>query len=283
MLQRQIVYILRFFDIWGYLTGFTALSNSRNGSVCVIFGHIFFAVTFTLYEFYLITELSALIGVLNTINELIQYSSALYTYWLIILDSFNYRREHKLFWTLFQRIDDCFLKQNVHLNGYLWQFVEYVLMSVVLYLLICTSNAFPKSNSVYVFIVLITICQIRVFYYIFCLKIVHHQLKTIENEVSMMKINLNIVQMRQSHQWNVFESNRMRWVQEYHYCVSEMVELLNMCFGWSHAAAILFCFYSFATDLNWFYSNFHKYSLAQCIGKEFHNEIFIWNQFKSSF
>lgn len=278
MLQRRIVYILTFFDIWGYLTGFTALSNSRNGIICAIFLHIFLVVMFTFYEFYLMTELFALIGVLDTINEVIQYTSALYTYWLIIFDSFHHRREHQLFWTLFQRIDDCFCKQNIRLNGYLLRFVEYILMSIILYLLICASNAFPKSNSVYVFIVLITICQIRVFYYIFCLEIVHHQLKSIENEISTIKLKQTIIPMRRTCQLYAFEAKRMRWIHEYYYCVSEMMKLLNTYFGWSQAAAVLFCFYSFATDLTWFYSTFNKYSLAQCIGKQCQNKIFFWNQ-----
>lgn len=277
MLQRQLLYILTFFDVWGYETGFSMLSNSRNGKFAVIFVHILFAITFTLYEFRLMFELFTLMGILNTINEAIQYTAALFTYWLIILDSFVYHGQYKIFWTILERIDDQFSSQHMDLQNYLWRFIEYILISTILYVLIIISNAFPKSNSVFVFYLLIIIWQIRMFYYILYLEIVLYQLKTIESEVLMMRKMLNIARDRKLYQldihrtsiFHLFESKRMKWIQEYYCCVGTMIELLNTIFSSSQAATILFSFYSFVTDLNWIFANFDEFSVTQIICKYF--------------
>lgn len=266
MLQRQIVYILTFFDVWCYGTGFSILSNSRSGKFVVIFVHILIAMSFTLYEFRLIFELFALIGILNTINEAIQYTAALFTYWLIILDSFVYRRQHKKFWTILEYIDDHFSSQYIDLKNYLWRFMEYVSLSTILYVLLIISNAFPKSNSVFAFIFLIIIWQIRMFYYILCLEIVLYQLKTIESEVLMMK-RMYQLDISRASRFYLFESKRMKWIQEYYYCISTMIELLNTFFSWSQAATILLCFYSFVTNLNWLYASIDEFSVTQIICK----------------
>lgn len=281
MLQKEIVKILTFFDVWGYCTGFSVLSNSRKGQFILIFVHILFATTFMLCEYVVIIELSATMGILDMINEIIQYTAALYTYWLIILDSFLYRQAHKVFWEILQRIDDCFCSQYIHLRSYLWCFIEYVLISNILYLLVYLSNVFASKSATIVFVITISIWQIRISYYVLCLNVVNYQLKTIDNEISMMKCMLNVVRERKYCRLNVsktstfhlFESKRIKWIQEYYFCVSTMIELLNTIFGWSQAAIILFCFFSFITDLNWFYSIFDQFTLTKIICKYFHNVI----------
>lgn len=279
MLQKQIVCILTFFDMFGYDTGFSPISTGRKSKLFILFVNILFATLFTLYEFCFIIELLNLVGILDTINELIQYSAALCTYWLIILDSILYRREHKTFWNNLERINGSFCSQCLSLQNYLWYSIECILISTILYMCVYATNVFPSTMfSNFVFLILILVWQIRLFYYILCLEIVYHQLKTISNEISIIKSVFNVAgegNCVHTSKMDSCEFEGIRRIQEYYYCVNTMMDILNVIFSWSQPAVILFCLYSVVTDLNWLYSTFDKFTLTQIICKHFFYQLWL--------
>lgn len=271
MFPLPVSCILKMFDVWGFDTGLTSISKNRQICACIHFLHIAFAIIFALYKFHLIVELFALIGPLRTINELIQYSIALYSYWLVIFDSIVYRRRHHDFWKIHREFDKYFCSQTMDLQRYLLKFIEFFPINIFLYTMIYATNSFPDSNSVFVFLFLITICQLRIFYYLFCVEVVKCHLRRFENEVLGLKNRLNFgnnmqnipLRIREQSSLFPFELTRFKWIRNYFHSTHAMMEVLNDTFGWSQVAAVIFCFYSFATDLNWLYSCLDEFSFRQ--------------------
>lgn len=270
MLSKQIVRILNFFDIFGYYTESSALTKYRKIQLLVFTIQILLATIFTLYQFRLAMELYKLVGPLQTVNEMLQYTIGLCTYWLIIFDSVVYRRKHQNFWKILERIDNDFCKQFMCFRGYLCKFLGYFLVSITLYALTYILHAIAPIDGVFIYFALIIICQLRVFYYVFCLEIVNWQFQMIQHELIIMKqrsLNIafvdvggasnSILQSRTHEANDFFDLKCLKWVNEYYGCIIEMTELLNTIFGWSQFASVLFGFYSLLTDLNWCYVSFN--------------------------
>lgn len=250
MLPSRIVHVLNFFDVCGYRTGSSSLTKYGKIQFLILILHIALLVFFTIHQFQAYVALYPQIGILETLNIVVQYSIELYTYCQIILDSFLNRQQHLCFWEKFQTININFHAQMVFLNGYLCKFIEFSIITNILYVLIYSVKGLPASGPVFCFFILIIICQLRVFYYSFCLDVIHWQLKMIENEFKVVQSSSSTVA-------------RLKRINVYYDCVMDMIELLNEIFGWSQITTILCCFYSLLTDLNWLYANFDKFSIAQ--------------------
>lgn len=113
------------------------------------------------------------------------------------------------------------------------------------------------------------ICQLRVFYYLFCLEVVNFQLKMIDNEVETMQNALNftskkstsyLIRISETSIFYSFESQRLKWIREYFFRIYEMINLLNETFGWSQVAAISFCFHLLLTEIAWGYIHYMEMS-----------------------
>lgn len=269
MLPRHLIYILSFFDIFGYRTGVTMLSIRKTTASFILFVHFVLALLFTSIGFHLIVELSPLVGLIELINELIQYTVGVFTYWFIIFDSFFQHQYHLRFWKFLQKIDDKFCSQHLGMSFYIGKLIEFFTTSISLFTLLYFINTFPNLKIIFVYMALFSLCQIRLFYYIFCLTIIHHQLKMIENELIVMKrvSSLKYNQFHGKSSSYSYEFQRFKWFREYFYCINEMIKLLNKIFGWSQVAAVLCCFYFCATNLNWFYSIHNKRSTIKIICK----------------
>lgn len=254
-----MVRVLNGFDICGYCTEASALTKYRKVNLLIFTVHYILAILFSYYGFQVFVELYPLIGLLETLNELVQYTVALFTYWLILFDSLRFRQKHRRFWQIVQRIDQHFCAQTEVLRSFSYKIIEYFPVTLCLYTMIFAMGATPQTGSVYIFFALIAICHLRVFYYMYCLQVVDWQLKMIENEIVVIKNNLPHVLNKRYR----FDLNRFRWINQYYYCVIEMTVLLNDIFGVSQIALILLGFYSFLTNLNWFYMNVDRLSVTQ--------------------
>lgn len=255
-----MVRVLNFFDIFGYCTESSALTKYRSKIQILIFSvHFILAVLFSLYGFHMFVEMYSLFGLLETLNELVQYTIGLFTYWSILLDSLLHRRKHRHFWQIVERIDQCFCTQTETFRSFSHKIIEFFPVTISLYLILFAMASIPQICSVLVFHCLITICQLRMFYYIYCLEVVDWQLKMIEHEIVIIKTNLPHV----ANQKYRFDLNRFQWINRYYYCVIEMTILLNDIFGVSQIASMLFGFYAFLTDLNWVYVNVDRSTVEQ--------------------
>lgn len=247
MLPKRIVFIVKIFDAFGYNSGLSNLSNNRKIQYFIFVVNFLSAILFTLCKFHLIVLFVPSFGLINAINELIQYTISLLSYWLIILDAILHRQAHRSLWNTLQQIDDIFHTQYPSFRIYLIQVIGHFSICSIGHFIIYTSNILAQSYLVFVYITLVYLCQIRVFYYVFCIKVVNAQLKSIKSKLIEMHLS-NVKRERndqQSHGFYSFDRKQIKWIQNYFFYVSQTVESINITFGWSQAATILFCFLLF--------------------------------------
>lgn len=266
MLLNWIKNYLNFFDLCCFNTGQTEITSSQRRIGFLFAIHISLALSFVYVKFHLFYYLCALMGFLPAINELVEYSGSLYTYWLIIFDSFVYRNAHKQLWLLIQRID-----MDVHQSGtftfycYKIKFMEFLAASTAPIINIFV-DSIERFVVYIVYIIPVRICQIRIFYYILCLQPIRMQLKQIERDVDRM-CSLQCIENGRS---------QLKELREKFQCVYEIVELLNTIFGWSHVAAVSYSFFSIFTDSNYLYVHVNKLTAMDSIGK-FNQSDCLWH------
>lgn len=259
MLPIEMVRILSCFDGFGYDTGTTALSRHRVIRNFIYSMHILLVIIFTLYKIHITIEIYSWLNLVEVINESLQYSSAIYTYWIIILDSMAQRREHRHFWNVYQEICDRFCSDATFTQHYIRKFGGYFVFSTTLFISINLFSSIDSFVPIFMYLAMITICKCRIFYYLFCLETIYFQLQVIERKIIGVKYIL-----RTSNQLV-----RLRWIREYYQCIYQMTVRLHKVFGWSQVAAILFCFYTLLTYLNWFNAHYHELNHIQQIRKSF--------------
>lgn len=131
MLPKQVVNILNVFDAFGFNSGTSDLSKNLVFIYIVYAIHLLMALVLTLFEFRLMTEYYPLLGLTEAISESLQYSAALNTYWLIILDSILHRKSHQCFWQVLQQIDKYFSCQpNSVIQSYMLKFCVYFMKTI---------------------------------------------------------------------------------------------------------------------------------------------------------
>lgn len=263
MFPKQVKYVLTFFDVFGYNSGSSKLSNRRETANSICFLHFLFALFFTCFTFYLKFRLSPHTQLVELLNHLLQYSSTIYMYWFTIWDSFHNWHEHYRFWEIYRKINKSFQSQrNFACRLFMLKIFSIILttiLSLSIYFLTVKSSAEPITEILAINIILNKLCEIRIFYYLFCLEVIHFQLKSIEIVLKKMCKQVNL-----PPDSNVY---RFKWVQQYYHCVYEMAELSNYIFNWSQVAAVSFCFYTLLTDLNWIFIHFNVIPTSHFVGK----------------
>lgn len=241
MLPKRINYLLTYFDVCGFNSGWSKLSSSRKAIHRTNITHILMAVFFTLFKIHMILGFST-VRLVKAINFMLQYSAALYTYWCIIIDSHLQMQKHRHFWQTVQRIDKFYCPQNKFtIKYYLLKFGLCFFTSALAILVIILAGNLSQSEVVIMYIFLIKICEARVFYYIFCVEVLRFQLKQLKDALK-------------NHPYHL---RRIRWIRQYYDRVYEMSNFLIGVFGLSQVAAVLFCFVFFMADLNWIYINIY--------------------------
>lgn len=258
MLPKAVEYMLNIFDTFGYNSGSTKLSNCWKAASIIYFMHISMLAYFTYAKIHLTLELIAWYRLIDVINFLLQYSAGLYAYWVIILDSFLRRKEHRYFWEIIKKMSKYRKEEHSFtIRCYLFKFVEYfsfTLVSVVV--MILESGEEHLNKIVFLYHVIVKICEMRLFYYMFCLELLHFQLTTIND---MLK---NIQQLNIS-----MKSHRLKCIREYYRYAYEMTNYLNEVFSLSQIAAVSFCFYLICTSLNWYYGHYKELSIINSQSK----------------
>lgn len=272
MLPSQVVCILNFFDIWGYNSGVSKLSKYRRVADLITTVHIALVVIFTIYTIRLTILLSFWLRAIEVINDSMQLALGIYTHLAVIFDSIFSQREHQHFWKTLQFINTRFCQnRQIQLQNWLLTFKAYLLIVDSVYLINYAYRGFEYTIDYAVYLALNTICQVRIFFYIFCLEILCFQLEVIKNE-------LKISQGMTDFESVSFQFKRIR---EHYASVYEMTTHLNEVFGWSHVAITLYCFYKLLTEIITLYTYIQEESFAPYMGKYF--RIFYFFRFALTF
>lgn len=268
MLPTKIVYILTVYDIWGYNTGSSKISKHRNIACFINFVHILLAIFLLWFTSKLVTNYYSVLTLTEAISEGIQYSTALYTYCFIIFDSIIYQHAHRNFWKLIEHIDVTFSsQQNLSFRSYKVKIIIFLIKVILTFMLRVIVHPFVSATIDSVYVTVFIICEVRMFYYLFCLDILFYQFEIVDNELKTMISSTNY-----AHKSEVFSSYRshlqqFKWIRKYFHCIHKLVHLLNKMFGWSQVAAISFSFYYLLTELNWYFIHFFQLTYLYQVGK----------------
>lgn len=264
MIPTQILRMLNLFDLNGYNSGCSKLSKNKRYAYAIYVVHISVAAFLSMYIFHMATKYFARLKLSEAISECLQFTAALYTYWLIIFDSILHCQTHERFWSTLQLIDKNFCTQTkMTLRNYFAKLIIYLIKTIITVVVRLMGNSFASFDIDAPYVIIFIICDVRMFYYLFCLEIVHFQLEMIETESEKLKttVERKIIESRRCRRSEVRNAiastkfQQMKWMREYLHCVHEMVCLANQIFGWSNVAAISLCFCLLLTEIHWYYNN----------------------------
>lgn len=244
-----------YFDLWGFCTQFKRSPRQRNYDRLSFILHIVLCTIFTIFLFaYLKRPVQDNLGIFN---DGIKLNAMLLVYWLSIIESYSSRKTQKKFWDIVQQIDQQFCShRQVYFRIYIIKMVIY-LTCLVLFLSNYICHILPDSELHY-FWFFFTSFQIyynnRLFYYLFFLEFIKHELECIEKEVGEMLNSLERSKLQSAKEFlKKFHIERFKWVREYYGLVCDLCGIANDVCGWSNVAAVPLPFLLFMTNINWFY------------------------------
>lgn len=112
------------------------------------------------------------------------------------------------------------------------------------FLLMTSFEYFDDEYLTVLDIIIINLCQNYISFYVLHLEVIHFELKIIENELNECRNSSDMERCI-----------KLIKIQESYCLVHEMVENVNIVFGWSYMATILFCFHYLLTEINYVFPN----------------------------
>lgn len=265
--KRQIEYFLNFFDICGFISGRSNLFWTRKAKNIITCVHILLAVLFTINQYVYFNLYSSYFESFEIISELVEGVMSLCTYYFIILDANLYRRTHKYFWDILWCIDKNFRHRffcnSVSIpRNFTIKFLGFGLFTILLFLRYILFD-FLELFTMFIYFILVKICQIRVLYYLFCMEVINCQSKNIAHGIMEIQI---IAANHMKQPVSSFDMQRFKWIRWYFYYVYDMVNALNDVFGWSQVALISISFYCAFTEFNYLFIHFRDLHADEICG-----------------
>lgn len=264
MFSKWIRFLLKIFDICGFSTEIQHLQNNSKGigKICLL--HIFWASVTTIFVITLLIRTKTYSDVLPyMVNTTVQNIFGLLSYWVIIMESFTQRKIQRKFWHLYRCIHIDRKSSHRELC-----FRTYSIKLVVFFISI-TSIEFYLLHSIgfvfrLVFFILYNLIHVRIFYYLFYLELIKHELMMIENSLKVFTLmddfklgfKKNGNQIPHGSNERLSAPKQMKTVYKHYSQICTLNDCINEIFGWSSFVTILYCIQHPLTDANWAYSSF---------------------------
>lgn len=254
----NIVFYMKFFDLWGFLTGYPHTPNYHRFACFILFLHYCLAIFLTLYMGYIVAYFFAYLSILDAFNEFSQYGCLLVTYWIIIIETYWKRSARRSFWTFYEQVNnsEC-IPGNFAL--YKYELIEYFVVSFITEPFHWIIMRVPLDVVVPYFI-LYHIIQVRVFYHIFCLKLIACAMNNIDDKIEEMK-RFGESRFGNTTSQHSHGARRRQFcqIQRMHLILCELVQQVNDNFRFSILATILCQCCILYSNLNWAYLHGHQY------------------------
>lgn len=257
---KRIAFILNIFDAIGYNTGSSKLSKIRSVVILINLIQISLGILFILCQIFVASQYIAELRPIEYINETLQYFVTLCTYLFIVMDSFCQRQKHRKFWKSIQQIDEHLThEKTVKLKCYIFKCITFFGFAC-LYIVIAPFVRDDKfDESIFVYYLIIKLCQTRIFYYVFCVEVFIFQFEIISDGLKLINSSSNDIVYAQ-------QLSSVRWHYEQ---IFELSTLLNDVFGWSQVSLVSFCFYFFLAELNWICVHFDQLLIQKELSRIF--------------
>lgn len=275
MRPKWLVFILRYFDCWGFCTAFSTTQSRYDECYLVVF------VLHIAMDFFAAWSIVAFLrrptnDTLGYVNDAIKLGSILFVCFLSVTESYFKRNRQRRFWHIFQIIEQSYrTKQSFQLQSYLNKFAFFIIGSMissfyVMYLSIRNGTIFMKfPHFWFTFETVTKLYRNRVLYYILYLELIQSELKIIE-EMAKDAAQSDYCQVNDCIDAGKSGGNlnNLKRISEYYQLTRELAEELNAVFGCSNAATISFSFGLILTELNWVYWRWYNhFSLVYMIGE----------------
>lgn len=275
MYPRCITYLLLYFDLWGFSTHFQTSQLTRYRFIFAF--HIIVASISTFWFVQFMRRPNN--DQLGTFNDTFKLTGVLSVYWLSILE-LNFKQQiQRRFWIIVRKIDKEFCShKNLRFRSYNLKMIIYFIVFALMYVNYFAELFRFNGSDLYGFWVCSAFVMIfyrkHMFYYLFYLEIVKHQLKMIDYEMSSMKCVCQSGKMKVGKVFRTFHHKRLKWFRDYYNSIYDLGDAINTIFGWSNAAAIGIAFGQILADTFWFYWKIlNKYEIDVIGNNSAHNNL----------
>lgn len=243
---------LSLFVIFGHNFGSSELFKNRKIASFVCIAHILLASYYSIYLIHIIVLASG-VRRIHVINAALIYVTTLFAYWFAISDSIIYRREQRFFWKVINKINKSCSCELTH-KFFIIKFATYILITILSLLFDVSINGDIRSIFL---IILVRICEFRMFYYIFHVELLHSHLKIVEDQLKQNERKTRIC----------VESSVFERIRAHYNCIHAMTGYLNKAFGLSQVTGISYCFYTILTNMNILLVHYNELPVLNNVGE----------------
>lgn len=246
--------MLYIFNLWGFSVEIPDIHMSLKWTRVIFCVHIIISCYICSFVWQFLNEnLEKKIDLLSVANNVIKFSAALIAYWAIIVESYSKRSVQQKFWRIYRQIYNDFNREdrNLMFRNSLNKFVHFFIFFTGLDEFIRWIS-FLNGLNVYFklpYIGLMMMQDMRIFYYLFFIRLLNHQLEEVAIEMELLA---------DANERGIFLKDRLKWVRIFYDSVHGMSNCINEIFGWSSIIGVLFLFLRLVVDLNWIYWRIHR-------------------------
>lgn len=251
-----MTYILLYFDVWGFSTHYKdSWCHKKNYQIIFVLHIVLASIsTFVIVKFFERPNNDQL----GTFTDALKLFGALTVYWVTILELYIRQHSQRQFWHIFRKIDIKFCNhQHLRFNKYIIKMVVYMILFLVMYFNYYIILFHSSGSDLYDFWIVHSLLQMflrnHLFYYLFFLEFIKHQLQIIQQETKLMIYDNRKKKFDAGSILTMFHRKRLRWIRDYYDAVHDMCNVINEIFGWSNASAIIISFGQILGDTFWFY------------------------------
>lgn len=271
MFPNHIIYQLVFYNILGFCTELSEISlnhRTRKRSTVIFVIHLLFlCMCVTLIGHFKppssLTKTK--MDLLTVINDGVKVFSSVIVYYFVIVESYTKRHVQQQFWKIYIQINRDQCNQN-HANAmfrnYFKKFLLFFLFAIGMEMTVFLQISAKEFAITFVYIILVTMHQTRVFYYLFYVELLHYELKAIKNDLKeMADASARSILMVTDNEWEIEDRilcEKFKRLRKNYSLVYTLANCMNEVFGWSHLASIMYYFLLLLADLN--YAYWHLYT-----------------------
>lgn len=235
MLPRFTIFVLKYFDLFGYFTEYEVILNEKPSK-----NHVFIILSIHTILFSSICIISwnqfHLVANIFGVNDFIQLTLAATIYCSVIIESMCKRKSQQKIWLMYKKISII----PAPVDHLLLKSLLYVILNVgaaIRTLDSCvrmsTLKQFPYCVS---YIILHFMFKTRIFYYAFYLEIFSSELKSIIQMVCKRSKPLQ----------------KLKKIRQRYELFSLLIDCLNDLFGWAHFITIVYAFLAVVAEFNFY-------------------------------
>lgn len=197
-------------------------------------------------------QLSRNTGLLTVANTLLKYCGVIIVTSTVLMESYCKRPIQRNFWKIYHQIEINFKRSNhnVVLRNYLIKFGLSSILAMSFYttyhLMALPMHDWVKLFPCIAYVSLMLLQDMRVFHYLFFVRLLDYRLADIEQEMQSLA---------DDSENQKAPRDRLKRLRVHYDLVYEMSNCINDMFGWSNFVNILYLFSWLAASLNMLYSD----------------------------